>query len=824
MATSSVVTNPTREHERRKPCHIARPLVSPTVASLPLVFISAVSRELRSGRQLAANTLSFLGYQPIWQDIFGTETGDLRAMLRQQIDQCKGVLQIVGNCYGAEPPEPDPRFGRVSYTQYEALYARQRGKKVWYLFIDETFPVDPCEGEPAELRALQAAYRLRLKSDAHLFHPLTTREGLEASVLKLRGDLVRLRRGVKQWAAGVAILLVISVGLGIWLLYSQRQTTQRVEEAQKAVVTMSQEMTKLREGILKYPRVEAEVRQAQTEEKNPAVVQEKVYDALSKEVGVDAKVLQQKLPDVAISLQRAPDATTYERANAAYVANDFLEAERLAVQAAEEAQKAGAPKPAEIVQAYQLAGFSAQKRVQFKTAMEHFRAAEKLTDRQSNATQWADVQHAIGDLLMEQGSYREAEGVLRAAAEARERALGSEHADTLRSRTRLAYAQYRQGKYNDAIAEFRGIVALEERIFGPMHPDTLLARNGLAIALDNGGKPAEAEAEHRRILAIREKILGPEHADTLRTRNNIALTLDRQGKNAEAASEYQQVIDLENKVLGPEHPDTLRSRSSFAYALDHQGKYSEAELNLRDVIRLEERVLGPEHPDTLISRLRLDKVLMSQGKFAEAETDFRDLITVEEKVLGAEHPDTLSARSGLANALQAQGKQSEAAAQYREVIALEEKVLGPVHPNTLSNRNSLANALMGEKGYADAEAMFRELITIETKALGAEDALTMRSHRGLANALFNQGKFPAAEPEYREVLRVAEKLRGADHVETLDACYDLSGNLARESKLPEAKQLARRAVESSRKLLGPNHPATQKYAKFLAELETKNTL
>jgi tetratricopeptide (TPR) repeat protein len=793
------------------------------VASLPLIFISAVSRELRSGRQLAANTLSFLGYQPIWQDIFGTETGDLRAMLRQQIDQCKGVLQIVGNCYGAEPPAPDPEFGRVSYTQYEALYARKRGKKVWYLFIDETFPVDACEGEPEELRALQAAYRQRLQSDAHLFHPLTTREGLEASVLKLRGDLVRLRRGVKQWATGVAIMLVISVGLGIWLLYSQRETTRQVTEAQKAVVTMSQEMTKLREGILKYPRVEAEVRQSQTEE-NPAVVQQKVYDALSKEVGVDAKVLQQKLPDVAINLQRAPDASTYERANAAYVANDFLEAERLALQSVEELQKTGAPKPSDLVQAYQLAGFSAQKRVQFKTAMEHFRAAEKLTDRQSNPTQWADIQHAIGDVLMEQGLYREAEEVLRAAAEARERALGAEHADTLRSRTRLAYAQYRQGKYNDAIAGFRGIVALEERIFGPMHPDTLLARNGLAIALDNGGKPAEAEAEHRRILAIREKVLGPEHPDTLRTRNNIALTLDRQGRNAEAASEYQQVIDLENKVLGPEHPDTLRSRSSFAYALDHQGKYSEAELNLRDVIRLEERVLGPEHPDTLISRLRLDKVLMSQGKFAEAETDFRDLATVEEKVLGPNHPDTLSARSGLANALQAQGKHGDAAAQYREVIDLENKVLGPEHPNTLVNRNSLANAVMGDKNYAEAEAMFRELITIETKALGAEDALTMRSHRGLANALFNQGNYAAAEPEYRETLRIAEQLRGSDHLETLEACYDLAGNLARERKLPEAKELARRAADSARKKLGPSNPATQKYIKFLSELETKNTL
>ena len=39
----------------------------------PTVFISAVSKELKSARQLVANTLQFLGYEPVWQDIFGTE-------------------------------------------------------------------------------------------------------------------------------------------------------------------------------------------------------------------------------------------------------------------------------------------------------------------------------------------------------------------------------------------------------------------------------------------------------------------------------------------------------------------------------------------------------------------------------------------------------------------------------------------------------------------------------------------------------------------------------------------------------------------------------
>jgi len=197
----------------------------------PTIFISAVSKELRSARQLVSNTLTFLGYEPIWQDIFGTETGDLRQMLRDKIDQSKGVVQLVGQCYGAEPTSPDPDFGRVSYTQYEALYARKKGVKVWYLFMDEDFPIDPHEPEPEELRQLQAAYRGVLKADSHLFHPLKTREALEAGVLKLRDDLTQLRKGARRWAWGIAALLGFVALLVIWLVFGQSKMSTTMDKS-----------------------------------------------------------------------------------------------------------------------------------------------------------------------------------------------------------------------------------------------------------------------------------------------------------------------------------------------------------------------------------------------------------------------------------------------------------------------------------------------------------------------------------------------------------------------------------------------------------------
>ena len=105
------------------------------------------------------------------------------------------------------------------------------GKKFWYLYMDESFPIDAHEPEPEELRHLQAAYRNMLKVDTHLFHPLATREALEAGVLKLRDDLTQLRRGAKRWAWGVAALLCVIAVLVIWLVRGQgKMTAQMAKE------------------------------------------------------------------------------------------------------------------------------------------------------------------------------------------------------------------------------------------------------------------------------------------------------------------------------------------------------------------------------------------------------------------------------------------------------------------------------------------------------------------------------------------------------------------------------------------------------------------
>jgi tetratricopeptide (TPR) repeat protein len=694
------------------------------------IFISAVSRELHTARQLVANTLTFLGYEPIWQDIFGTESGDLREVLRRQINRCKGVVQLVGKCYGAEPPEPDPVFGRVSYTQYEALYGRSIGKKVWYLIIDETFPVDRYDDEAEELRALQAAYRDRVKKDCHLFHPLTSTEGLEASVLKLRSDLVRLRRGFKQWAIAVAALLVLLIGLGFWLLHLQQRTTEQVGQANRAISEVTLEVTKLRQGILDYARIETQVSEASSN-LDSAAVQERIYAQLARDLKLDPNLVRSKLRQVADDLRHAPNATDFERASAAYVEKDYVETERIALRAAAEASQ-GKDNRLEM-QAFKLAGLAAHKRLQYAIAMEHLHDAEKLTDVKTNPADWCEVQHAIADVFLDQGHYREADAILRGVVDARMRILGPDHIDTLRSRNRLAFALWREGRYQEAVQAFEQIVAIETRILGLDDPETLLSRNGFAVALDDSGKHADAEKEHHDIFERRSRVLGPDHPDTLRSRNNLALAINRQGRYSEAESDFRELIRTEEQVLGPDHPETLRSRRNLIATLGNQGRDAEAETEFRDLIRREEKVLGADHPDTLVTRTNLAHALAKQGRYSEAEENFRDLIATEERVLGSEHPATLNCRIGLVGVLTSQGKHAEAEAQCREVIALQEKLLGPNHPNTLESDYHLAYDLAGQKRFNQAATIARRAADGAREILGKDHPLTQKYIRLLAD-------------------------------------------------------------------------------------------
>jgi tetratricopeptide (TPR) repeat protein len=494
------------------------------------------------------------------------------------------------------------------------------------------------------------------------------------------------RHPIKRMFVGSLAVLVLAAVL-VWQFRIQSR--------------MKTELAKLRQGVVEYPQIEAQVR-GEHSDTNPAAEQEAVYAQLAKQLNVDASVLREKLPQFAAQLKSAPTAGSYERANASYVAKDYTEAERLALQAAADAKKNIPINEKDVVAALQLAGLSAFRAIEYDRAMQHFRDAEKLTDWSRATEEWATLQHNIADLLVAQGKYGEAEKLFTNVIQVQSRALGSEHPDTLDTRHRLIYALTRQTKYAEAETEARNVLKSREKVLGPDHIDTIVSRYNLAEPLVEQGKYGEAEALYREVIRLDEKVFGSEHPRTLSARVGLATVLGDEGKNAEAEPLYREIIRLDEKVYGPEHPNTLNDRQNLATTLQADGKYSEAEKEYRDVIRMDENLIGPEHPDTLYCRNNLADMLDDQGKYAEAEAECRRIIGPEEKVLGADNRLTLNSRGNLALALIAQGKFPEAETEYKDAIGRMERVLGIEHPDILNYASKFAIALSRQNRKAEA--------------------------------------------------------------------------------------------------------------------------
>ncbi|MEM7601981.1 MAG: DUF4062 domain-containing protein [Verrucomicrobiota bacterium] len=90
------------------------------------IFISATMKDLGTYRRKAAELLTALGLEPIYQDEWPPTYKGLLDLIEEKIDSCDAVICLVGNMFGAEPTARSPHTHRLSYTQLEYHSALSR--------------------------------------------------------------------------------------------------------------------------------------------------------------------------------------------------------------------------------------------------------------------------------------------------------------------------------------------------------------------------------------------------------------------------------------------------------------------------------------------------------------------------------------------------------------------------------------------------------------------------------------------------------------------------------------------------------------------------
>src|SRR5471030_2344871 len=245
----------------------------------------------------------------------------------------------------------------------------------------------------------------------------------------------------------------------------------------------------------------------------------------------------------------------------------------------------------------------------------------------------AQLMHTMGVVYRNMGLLGQAQPLLERALEIRRRVLGSEHRDTLRSITELAWLYRNQARLEEAERLLRAELEVLGRTLGPDDIETFRSENILARILGRpGGSPEEAEKLLEEALPRERRALGPEHEVTLESTFSLARAYGTRGRVKESEKLYREVLAARRRILGPEHPLSLFSMYALGEQLLNDHRYQEAEPLFREVLETQRRILGPEHQDTLQTMSDLGGTYFREHRYTDADRVYREALSIARKV------------------------------------------------------------------------------------------------------------------------------------------------------------------------------------------------
>jgi tetratricopeptide (TPR) repeat protein len=431
----------------------------------------------------------------------------------------------------------------------------------------------------------------------------------------------------------------------------------------------------------------------------------------------------------------------------------------------------------------------------------------------------------LGETYEALGIYSPAEEQVRTAATMRDRLLGDEHPDTLRSNRALAGLLRIRGKFAEAEALLRRTAETQRRVLGEEHRDTLTTMSELALALAGAGRLTEAESIHRRTLEIQRRVLGEEHVDTVESMGHLGAVYRALGKLAEAEPLLQRALELSRRVMGDEHPCTASAMNNLGMFLEDRRDHEQAEVLYRQAYELDRQVLGPDHPRTLIPMNNLLRVLHVQGKVAETRPLVEARIARLRRV--AERPDAnalaLHAYAWeLLTCEPAQLRDLEAAlpvakraveldggtdANILDTLALAFQMTGDLDQAIETQRRAIARARAGGPyNRAELEARLIDYLLENGDLVGAttvpwgglaarlSESLTTDSIPGASlvvrsEILTMEGRFEEAAALLRGCLAMRQKALPEGHWLIADTMSQLGGAIVGEGKFAQAEPL-----------------------------------
>lgn len=193
------------------------------------VFISSTYTDLIEHRRAVCRILKQAGLETLEMESMGARPGEPKQVCYQEIDAADFVVGIYAYRYGFTPEGE-----RVSITELEYKYAKERMKDILCYVVEEDYPLDSDTSSAGEDKIKLLDFKDRIQK-AHTVETFTTPDSLASKVM------ADISRQIHQTRQGQRVILPEAVmkealgwmGVDPYALYAQgRQTAGKIDKGE----------------------------------------------------------------------------------------------------------------------------------------------------------------------------------------------------------------------------------------------------------------------------------------------------------------------------------------------------------------------------------------------------------------------------------------------------------------------------------------------------------------------------------------------------------------------------------------------------------------
>lgn len=352
---------------------------------------------------------------------------------------------------------------------------------------------------------------------------------------------------------------------------------------------------------------------------------------------------------------------------------DLDEAERIILDCVTAARDALGPRHRITAAALDTLGYLRCRQGRFAEAEQAYRGALDVyeSDETTPPSRLGNLKGSLAIALSDAGDNAAAEVLLKEAAVLLREATGQDSAEVAYVLNNLGHVildgRPDPAGRQEAAACFRESYAIREKRLGSDHPETLRTLYSLAVLFDQQGNYKEAEQTHRDVLRARLTILDEDHMDVLASTFCVGLALEHQGRTSEAIEFFRRAVELGQRRYGPEHYDIRAMRTDLLERLRRIGDTAALRDVLAEYLALLEDAVNSDGATTALLAVYAETLVTCE---VDALRDPVTALTVVDSLVDAGYDATAIARIR-ALALQQLGRRNEAAA------VLEHALLAP---------------------------------------------------------------------------------------------------------------------------------------------------